>query len=156
MSRVVIVDSVRTGLAKAHRGTFNLTRSDDLVAHCIDALLERNGAVDPAEVEDVILGGIDSAVALEQSQNVARHAVALSKQNNVIIVNRRDEFARAKQGNLDLILKCIDDGVLDGRLPVEVCVGRIDDRPAIGGQRRRSVGDVVDRYGEVLPGADSV
>ena len=27
---VVIVDSVRTGLAKAHRGTFNMTRSDDL------------------------------------------------------------------------------------------------------------------------------
>ena len=42
--RVVIVDSVRTGLAKAHRGTFNLTRSDDLVAHCVDALLERNAA----------------------------------------------------------------------------------------------------------------
>lgn len=75
--RVVIVDSVRTGLAKAHRGTFNLTRSDDLVAHCVDALLERNGQVDPAEIDDLILGC--GRQVGEQSANVARHAVALSR-----------------------------------------------------------------------------
>jgi len=76
MSQVVIVDSIRTGLAKAHRGTFNLTRSDELVAHCIDALLERNPALDPAEVEDVTLGA--GRQIGEQSANVGRHAVALS------------------------------------------------------------------------------
>ena len=32
MRDVVIVDSVRTGLAKSFRGTFNLTRPDDMVA----------------------------------------------------------------------------------------------------------------------------
>ena len=42
MRDVVVVDSVRTGLAKSHRGTFNLTRPDDMVAHCINALLDRN------------------------------------------------------------------------------------------------------------------
>ncbi len=77
MEQVVIVDSVRTGLAKAHRGTFNLTRSDDLVAHVIDALLERNPAVDPAKIEDVVLGC--GRQIGEQSANVARHGVALSK-----------------------------------------------------------------------------
>jgi acetyl-CoA acetyltransferase family protein len=77
MSKVVIVDSIRTGLAKAHRGTFNLTRSDDLVAHCIDSLLERNPAVNPDEIEDVILGC--GRQVGEQSANVARHAVVLSK-----------------------------------------------------------------------------
>jgi len=77
MTNVVIVDSIRTGLAKAHRGTFNLTRSDDLVAHCIDALLERAPNLDPAEVEDVILGC--GRQVGEQSANVARHAVALSR-----------------------------------------------------------------------------
>ena len=56
MQNIVVVDCIRTGLAKAHRGTFNLTRSDDLVAHCIDALLERNPQLDPETVEDVILG----------------------------------------------------------------------------------------------------
>jgi len=43
MSRdVVIVDSVRTGLAKSFRGSFNLTRSDDMLAHCIDATPQRS------------------------------------------------------------------------------------------------------------------
>ncbi len=77
MSQVVIVDSIRTGLAKSHRGTFNLTRADDLVAHCIDSLLDRNPGVDPAEVEDVIVGA--GRQVGEQSANMARHAVALSK-----------------------------------------------------------------------------
>jgi acetyl-CoA acyltransferase len=74
---VVIVDSIRTGLAKAHRGTFNLTRSDDLVAHCIDSLLERNGAIDPAEIDDVVLGC--GRQIGEQSANIARDAVVLSQ-----------------------------------------------------------------------------
>ena len=77
MNNIVIVDCIRTGLAKAHRGTFNLTRSDDLVAHCIDALLARNPNVDPASIEDVILGC--GRQVGEQSANIARHAVALSK-----------------------------------------------------------------------------
>ena len=77
MSQVVIVDSIRTGLAKSHRGTFNLTRGDELVAHCIDSLLERNPAVSAQEVEDVILGA--GRQIGEQSGNMGRHAVALSK-----------------------------------------------------------------------------
>jgi len=77
MERVVIVDSVRTGLAKAHRGTFNLTRSDELVAHCIDALVKRQPQLEPGSVEDVILGC--GRQVGEQSANVARHAVVLSQ-----------------------------------------------------------------------------
>ena len=53
MRDVVIVDSVRTGLTKAFRGSFNLTRSDDLLAHCIDSLLDRNPQMGADEVEDV-------------------------------------------------------------------------------------------------------
>jgi len=77
MNQVVIVDNIRTGLAKAHRGTFNLTRADELVAHCIDALLARSPVLDPAEVDDVVVG-IARQIG-EQSGNVGRHAVALSK-----------------------------------------------------------------------------
>ena len=50
MRDVVIVDSVRTGLAKSFRGSFNLTRPDDQVAHCIDALLARNGEINRTSV----------------------------------------------------------------------------------------------------------
>ena len=77
MKDVVIVDNVRTGLAKSFRGSFNLTRSDDMVAHVIDALLERNPNVSPEEVEDVIVG-----IAMqdgEQGGNMARLSVTLSK-----------------------------------------------------------------------------
>ncbi len=77
MSQVVIVDNIRTGLAKAHRGTFNLTRADELVAHCIDALLARNPAIDAAEVDDVVVG-VARQIG-EQTGNMARHGVALSK-----------------------------------------------------------------------------
>lgn len=58
---------------------------------------------DPDEYRDetiVIVGAGDAAI---------ENAVALSRNNNVIIVNRRDEFARAKEGNLNLITRAIDD-----------------------------------------------
>jgi len=77
MKDVVIVDSVRTGLAKSFRGSFNLTRSDDMAAHLIDTLLDRNPKLDPAEVEDVIIGAANQAG--EQSFNLARMASFLSR-----------------------------------------------------------------------------
>ncbi len=77
MRDVVIVDSMRTGLAKSFRGSFNQTRSDDMLAHCIDSLLERNGALDAAEVEDVVVGAASHTG--EQDGNLARLAVVLSK-----------------------------------------------------------------------------
>ena len=77
MRDVVIVDSVRTGLAKSMRGSFNLTRSDDMLAHLIDSLLDRNPQLDPNEVEDVIVGAASHTG--EQDGNLARLAVVLSK-----------------------------------------------------------------------------
>ena len=77
MKEVVIVDNVRTGLAKSYRGSFNLTRSDDMTAHVIDALLERNPKVSPEEVEDVIVGMANHVG--EQEGNMARLSVVLSK-----------------------------------------------------------------------------
>ncbi|MCX7064653.1 MAG: thiolase family protein [Proteobacteria bacterium] len=77
MRDVVIVDNVRTGLAKAFRGSFNLTRSDDMLAHCINALLERNPKLSPDEVEDVVVGSASHTG--EQDGNIARLAVVLSK-----------------------------------------------------------------------------
>ena len=54
MAEAVIVDSVRTGLSKSFRGGFNQTRADDMTAHIIDALMDRNPSVDPETVEDLI------------------------------------------------------------------------------------------------------
>ena len=77
MRDVVVVDSVRTGLAKSFRGSFNLTRSDDMLAHLIDSLLDRNPQVDSEEVEDVVVGAANHVG--EQDGNLARLAVVLSR-----------------------------------------------------------------------------
>ncbi|MEZ4280323.1 MAG: thiolase family protein [Myxococcota bacterium] len=52
----VIVGSLRTGLTKAHRGSFNLTEPVDYTAHVIREVLAQQPKLDPKEVEDVILG----------------------------------------------------------------------------------------------------
>ncbi|CAD5202297.1 thiolase family protein [Pseudomonas sp. FEN] len=76
MREVVIVDSVRTGLAKSFRGKFNQTRPDDMAAHCVNALLSRNG-IDPASVEDCIVGAGSNEGA--QGYNIGRNVAVLSK-----------------------------------------------------------------------------
>jgi acetyl-CoA acetyltransferase len=56
MREAVVVASSRTPLAKSHRGSFNLTRPDDLAAHAIRDALGKAPQIDIKEVEDVILG----------------------------------------------------------------------------------------------------
>jgi acetyl-CoA acyltransferase len=56
MREAVVVASSRSGLAKSFRGSFNLTRPDDIAAHCIKDVLGKVPQLDPAEIEDVILG----------------------------------------------------------------------------------------------------
>ncbi|HYW71488.1 MAG TPA: acetyl-CoA C-acyltransferase, partial [Pyrinomonadaceae bacterium] len=56
MREAVVVASSRTPLAKSFRGSFNLTRPDDLAAHCIKDALRKFPQLDPSEIEDVILG----------------------------------------------------------------------------------------------------
>ncbi|MEO0999610.1 MAG: acetyl-CoA C-acyltransferase [Pseudomonadota bacterium] len=71
MPEAVIVATARTPIGKAYRGAFNDTQAQQLGAHAIREALSRAG-VEPAEVEDVIMGA-----ALQQGstgQNVARQA----------------------------------------------------------------------------------
>jgi acetyl-CoA acetyltransferase family protein len=56
MREAVVVASSRTPLAKSHRGSFNLTRPDDLAAHAIKDALGKVPQLDVREIEDVILG----------------------------------------------------------------------------------------------------
>jgi len=51
----VIVSTARTPIGRAYKGAFNATPSPTLAAHAIRAAVERAG-VDPAEIEDVIMG----------------------------------------------------------------------------------------------------
>ena len=51
----VIVSTARTGIGKAYRGAFNATPSPTLASFAIKAAVER-AKIDPAEVDDVIMG----------------------------------------------------------------------------------------------------
>ena len=55
MTDAVIVSTARTGLGKSWRGAFNMTYGATLGAHAVRHAVERAG-VEPAEVEDVIMG----------------------------------------------------------------------------------------------------
>jgi len=52
----VIVGSLRTGLTKAHRGSFNITEPVDYTSHVLGAVIEEHSNLDPSEIEDVIIG----------------------------------------------------------------------------------------------------
>lgn len=76
MREAVVVASSRTPLAKSFRGSLNLTRPDDQLAHCIKDVLRKTPQVDHSEVEDVITGcGYPAGV---QGSNVARVAALLA------------------------------------------------------------------------------
>ena len=88
MREVVIVDSVRTGLAKSFRGKFNQTRPDDMAAHCVNALLTRTD-IDPAGIDDVIFGCLDNIGA--QAGDIANRADVVRMLDKLIRYYRQHE-----------------------------------------------------------------
>jgi acetyl-CoA acyltransferase len=71
-----IVAAVRTPVGKAPRGMFKNVRPDDLLAHALRSALARCPGLDPAAVEDVIVGC--AMPEAEQGMNVARIALLLA------------------------------------------------------------------------------
>jgi acetyl-CoA C-acetyltransferase len=70
-----IIDAVRTPIGR-YGGKLSSIRPDDLLAHILQTLLQRNPAVDPAAIEDVIAGAANQAG--EDNRNVARMAALLA------------------------------------------------------------------------------
>ena len=56
MEEAVVVESLRTPLAKSFRGSLNLTRPDEQLAHCISSVLSKVPQLNPSDIEDVIAG----------------------------------------------------------------------------------------------------
>ena len=76
MPEAVIVDSIRTPVGRAFKGSLSSLRPDETLAFVIDQLLERNPGVDPSTVEEVITGcGLPQG---QQANNISRIAVLLS------------------------------------------------------------------------------
>jgi 3-oxoadipyl-CoA thiolase len=75
MKEVFVIDAVRTPIGK-YGGSLATVRPDDLLAHVIRKLIERNPAIDVNEIEDVIAGAANQAG--EDNRDVARMAVLLA------------------------------------------------------------------------------
>lgn len=75
MKDTFIIDGIRTPIGK-FGGTLGAVRADDLAATVIKELMSRNSQVDPALIEDVILGCANQAG--EDNRNVARMASLLA------------------------------------------------------------------------------
>jgi acetyl-CoA acyltransferase len=72
MNEAVIVSAVRTPVGKAPNGALRYTRPDDMAAIVIAEALKRTPGLDPAEIDDVLLGC--AMPEAEQGLNVARIA----------------------------------------------------------------------------------
>jgi 3-oxoadipyl-CoA thiolase len=75
MKHAYVIDAIRTPIGK-YGGKLSMVRPDDLLAHIIKALIQRNAAIDINAIEDVIAG--DANQAGEDNRNVARMAALLA------------------------------------------------------------------------------
>lgn len=76
MKNAVIVDAVRTPMARSKAGAFRNVRAEELSAHLMRAILKRNPQMNAAEIEDIIWGCVQQT--LEQCYNIGRNAALLT------------------------------------------------------------------------------
>ncbi|WP_312240877.1 acetyl-CoA C-acyltransferase FadA [Pantoea sp.] len=77
MEKVVIVDALRTPMGRSKGGAFRHVRAEDLSARLMRELLNRNPALDPARLDDIVWGCVQQT--LEQGFNIARNAALLAE-----------------------------------------------------------------------------
>lgn len=114
-STVYVIDALRTPIGK-YGGALSTVRPDDLLALTLKALLQRNPAVDPAAIEDVIAGAANQAG--EDNRNVARMAALMAGLPPTVggnTVNRlcasglqavMDGARQIKCGDAELVIAC--------------------------------------------------
>lgn len=77
MKNAVIVDAIRTPMARSKAGAFRNVRAEELSAHLMREILKRNPRLDPGEIEDIIWGCVQQT--LEQCYNIGRNAALLTE-----------------------------------------------------------------------------
>ncbi|MEQ4709239.1 acetyl-CoA C-acyltransferase FadA [Providencia huaxiensis] len=76
MENVVIIDGIRTPMGRSKGGVFRHVRAEDLSAHLMNAIFERNPNASKKELDDIIWGCVQQT--LEQGFNVAKNAALLT------------------------------------------------------------------------------
>jgi acetyl-CoA acetyltransferase family protein len=107
----VIVASARTGLAKSFRGSFNLTRPDDLAVRCVREVLRRVPQLDPEEIDDVILGtGFPEG---PQGGNVGRTVALLAELPATVPGSTVSRFCASGLNAIAIAARMIEGGSYD-------------------------------------------
>src|SRR5687767_15031973 len=89
MHDAVIVSAARTAVGKAPHGTLRTVRPDEMAAAAVRAVLERAPGIEPADIDDVILGC--AMPEAEQGMNVARIAslrAGIPVEASAVTINR--------------------------------------------------------------------
>jgi len=115
MREAVVVASSRTGLAKSFRGSFNMTRPEDLAAHCVNDVVRKTPKLDLQEIEDVILGC--ARPYGPQGNNVARLASVLAGLPITVAATTVNRFCAS---GLQAIVTAAHEVVLEG---VDAAIG---------------------------------
>src|SRR5213592_2919097 len=111
MREALIVASVRSGLAKSFRGSFNLARPDDIAVQCVRELLRRIPEVDPAQIDDVILGaGFPEG---PQGQNVGRTVAIMSGLPSSVPGSTVSRFCASGLNAIAIAARMIEGGSYD-------------------------------------------
>ncbi len=77
MENVVIIDAVRTPMGRSKNGAFRQVRAEDLSAHIMRTLLDRNAVLKETDIDDIYWGCVQQT--LEQGFNIARNAALLAQ-----------------------------------------------------------------------------
>ena len=183
MPEAVIVDSVRTPIGRAFKGSMAQLRPDDTGAFIVDQLLERNPDVDPASVEEVIAGvglpqgkqafNMGRVISLlseklpqeVNGQTVSRYCAsgldAIRHAGNAVVAGQGDTYIAAGRGVRLAVQRA--PGGRRGRRPEREAAGqgrgpaqRLHPDGRHGGERRQALRGQPRRHGQVrpaLPGA---
>jgi acetyl-CoA acetyltransferase family protein len=90
LKNVVIVDAARSAFGRGAKGSLVASRMDEVAAHVVKGLLERNPGVDPYEIEDVAVGNVLGGGELAgMTSNAVSRIAGLPPEVSTVTVNRQ-------------------------------------------------------------------
>lgn len=108
---IVIVDCVRTPMARSKDSVFKHVRAETLSAKLVDALLIRNAALDPSAIEDVLWGCVNQTA--EQGHNIARNMSVMTKLPHTVAAQTINRLCGSSMSALHSAAQAIATGYAD-------------------------------------------
>ena len=117
MKNAVIVDAIRTPMAKSKAVAYRHIRAEDLSAHLMRQILLRNPALNAGEIEDIIWGCVQQT--LEQCYNIGRNAALLTEIPKTVSAQTVNRLCGSSMTAIHMATQ----GIWSGRSDREPCRG---------------------------------